>query len=158
MSATKSTPNNLGLEYSVAKAIAIDGESIRRQVTEMLNNLPQYLANELEPFELGCSDEKLADFLLSFSKQVCTHMAQLEFELEAQKGKAEHFKRTTLALSEMGRADLKFTVIAIDTDFDGKYLMERVKDLMTVPISDWHHFGGYIAELTEDISRTICSV
>ncbi len=157
MSNSQNPSTDLGLEYSVAKAIAIGGESIRRQVTEMLNNLPQYLAIELGPFELGCTDEKLADFLLSFSRQVCTHMAQLEFELEAQKGKAEHIKRTKLALSEMGRADVKFTVIAIDTDFDGKYLMERVKDLMTVPICHWHNFGDYIAELTEDISRTICS-
>ena len=156
MSDSQNPSTDLGLEYSVANAVATTGESIRLELTEMLNNTPNFFAHELEPFEPGCTDEKLAEFLLAFSK-ICTQIAQLELELKIQQGKAEISKLVNLAVSEVGMDDMEFTIIADENDDDDEYVSERATDLMNMPINEWAYLGGYILELKEEISRTICS-
>ena len=159
MRVSKNTPKDTGLEYSIANAIATKGESVRLQLTDMLNNTPHFFATQFQPFESGCTDEKLAEFLMFFFK-VCIHIAQLEVELEIQKGKAEISKLVKLAASEVGMSDMEFAITTDenDDDDDDEYVFERVKDLMNMPIDDWAHFEGYAIELREEISRASCSV
>lgn len=159
MNAIQTLPTDSDLASSIAKTIAFDGEGIRLQITDMLNNMPQFLANEVEPFESDCTDEKLAEYLLTFSNQVCTHIAQLELQLEIQKGKDKIIKLANSVLSELGLTDVEFTITADENDDDDdEYLSERVKDLMNMPIDEWAYFGGYVLELKEEVSRACFSI
>lgn len=150
MNATETTSNNLGLEYSVANAIAIKRDNACRQFMAKLRKVHGFVPIELLSEKVTWTAEN-SNLLYRALVEVCKYIIQLELQLEFLTCTAEISKNIKSALLEAGMTDMEFAITAHKNS--DRYHSERIDELMTLPIEEWAAFNDYMSELEEKISQ-----
>lgn len=151
MSNSQNPSADLGLEYSVANAVASNLESLCLELKAKLRKVPEFIPMEhLSDSKPACTFEVVRELLMAVY-DACQYIAHLEVQHKFVNCTAEITKCVRSALIEAGMTDMEFIVTAQKNN--DEYFSKRVNELRNMSIDEWADFGRYMNELEEQISQ-----